>query len=285
MISTFPKKENKDLFEAFASPAPEGVLRFWWLGQAGFCFKYMNQLLLIDPYLSDSLAEKYKDRELKHKRMAPVPVRPEAIRDCSWYLCTHGHTDHMDAWTIKGVLACSSPRFLIPAAEVMRGLERGIPAENLLTINAGEQVELAPGLAVKAIPAAHEQLEVDAQGNHRFLGYILTFPGFTLFHSGDCVPYPGLSDYLAAQPIDLAFLPINGRDEFRLSHGIAGNFFVQEAIDLCQAAGIPGLVCHHFEMFDFNTIPRSSAQEALSRQAGPLDWLLPELGVAYTITN
>jgi L-ascorbate metabolism protein UlaG (beta-lactamase superfamily) len=37
------------------------VLSFWWLGQAGFAFQFMDTLNLIDPYLSDCLAEKYRE--------------------------------------------------------------------------------------------------------------------------------------------------------------------------------------------------------------------------------
>lgn len=272
-----------DLAGVFKQPVEENAVRFWWLGQAGFCIKYKEALWLIDPYLSDSLAEKYKDRELKHERMRPVPVAPETIRECTWYLCTHGHTDHMDAGTIKGVLARSTPKFLIPRAEIERGLQRGIPAGSLVPINAGEEVALNAEVVVKALPAAHEQLEVDPQGNHRYLGYVISFPGVTIFHSGDCVPYPGLAAFLHENPIDVAFLPINGRDEFRLSRGIAGNFSLQEAVELCQSAKIPTLVCHHFEMFDFNTVSRSAARETLTRTAGRLQWLLPEIGVTYTV--
>src|SRR5512143_877186 len=92
--------------------APE--VRFWWLGQAGFAFRHDNRLLLIDPYLSDSLAEKYRDGEFKHLRLMPVPVQPSEITGCDWYLCTHAHTDHMDPQTIRGVQQAGSPLFVVP---------------------------------------------------------------------------------------------------------------------------------------------------------------------------
>ena len=103
-------------------------LRFWWLGQAGFALRHRDVLLLIDPYLSDTLAEKYRNSEFKHLRMMPIPVAPEELSDCNWYLCTHGHTDRMDPGTIRGILQATSPNFLIPRAEMDRGHERGIPA-------------------------------------------------------------------------------------------------------------------------------------------------------------
>jgi L-ascorbate metabolism protein UlaG (beta-lactamase superfamily) len=81
----------------------------------------------------------------------------------------------------------------------------------------------------------------------------------------------------------VALLPINGRDEFRLARGVPGNFTVEEAVALCKEAGIAHLIGHHWGMFDFNTIEKSAAEALLRQHAGSLDWLLPEIGVTYTI--
>lgn len=273
-----------DLATAFSQPSHRGnEVYLWWLGQAGFALKYKTHLLLIDPYLSDSLAEKYRDQELKHQRMMPVPVAPEAIHTCAWYLCTHSHTDHMDPPTIQAVNRASSPNFLVPRAEIARAVERGVPPNKLFAMNAGESLTLTPEITVEAVAAAHEQLEQDERGNYKFLGYILSLGGLRLYHSGDTIPYHSLAKTLSCQRINLGLLPINGRDQFRRSRGIPGNFTLQEAIVLCHRAGIPHLVGHHFDMFEFNTIDRPTAQTILRQQAGSLDWLLPEIGVTYTI--
>jgi len=70
---------------------------------------------------------------------------------------------------------------------------------------------------------------------------LLRFPGITIYHSEDSVPYGGLPEILRAQQIHLALLPVNGRDSERLAKGIAGNFTLAEAIDLCRLAQIPTL--------------------------------------------
>ncbi len=262
-----------------------GEVALWWLGQAGFALRYGETLLLIDPYLSDALAEKYRDAELKHLRMMPPPVDPAAIRGCDWLLCTHGHTDHMDAQTVASILQNNTPRFVIPRAEVERASQRGIPLARALPLNAGETVQLAEDITVTAVAAAHEALETDAAGNHKFLGYILTLGDLRIYHSGDSVPYAGLPETLAAHQIDLALLPINGRDEFRRSRGVPGNFTVEEAIALCRAARIPHLLGHHWGLFDFNTIDPVAAAAILAEQAGDLDWLLPQVGMTYVVSD
>ncbi len=41
----------------------------WWLGQAGFLLRYKNTTIIIDAYLSDALALKYKGQDYPHQRM------------------------------------------------------------------------------------------------------------------------------------------------------------------------------------------------------------------------
>jgi L-ascorbate metabolism protein UlaG (beta-lactamase superfamily) len=273
-----------NLASVFALQAERGEgVCFWWLGQAGFAIRHQESLLLIDPYLSNSLAEKYKNAEFKHQRMIPIPVDPADIRGCQYYLCTHAHTDHMDPLTIQSLQHGSHPFFIVPRAEIDRAVERGMAASSLGNINAGEIIELDGDIKIEALASAHEKLEIDANGNFKHLGYVISIGGLRLYHSGDCVPYPGLAQHLAQLCIDIALLPINGRDEYRASRGVPGNFTLSEAIELCQMAAIPMLVGHHFEMFDFNTIDREEAVEILNQKAGNLKWLLPEIGLTYQI--
>jgi L-ascorbate metabolism protein UlaG (beta-lactamase superfamily) len=146
---------------------------------------------------------------------------------------------------------------------------------------------------VEAIPAAHEVLETDDEGRHRLLGFILDFIDSSglegsvqrvrVYHSGDCVPYPGLATSLASRGIDLALLPVNGRDERRRALGIAGNFTFEEAVELCRDASIPALMPHHFGMFANNTVSRRELEEKASRLGCVPRCVLPEAGVGYVI--
>jgi hypothetical protein len=42
-------------------------------------------------------------------------------------------------------------------------------------------------------------------------------------------PYDGIQKYLKKLKPDIALLPINGRDDYRLSHNSPGNFHFEEA--------------------------------------------------------
>jgi L-ascorbate metabolism protein UlaG (beta-lactamase superfamily) len=189
----------------------------------------------------------------------------------------------LDPDTVEGLLQNNSPLFVAPRARRDVALERNIPADRLQAVTAGDRVELGDGISVTAVPAAHEDLEFDANGDSVFLGYILEIAGLRIYHSGDCVPFDGQAELLRQHRVDLALLPINGRDGRRLQNGVPGNMTVHEAAALCRQAAIPAVVGHHFGLFDFNTVPREAAARELGEVAGALQWTLPELGPSYVI--
>jgi L-ascorbate metabolism protein UlaG (beta-lactamase superfamily) len=234
--------------------AEKGSLVLEWLGQAGFFLRYGSLNIIIDAYLSDSLAEKYKGKEFPHVRMMPPPIQPQDVRQLDWVLCTHRHSDHMDPGTLP-VLAEVNPRcrFIVPRAEHEHASAMGLTVSRTEFVNAGEKLNLGGGVWLEPIPSAHEQFKVNGRGEHHYLGYILGFDEIRLYHSGDCVPYDGLAEHLLARRVDVALLPINGRSEHLRRKGVPGNFTFEEAVNLCQAARIPVMVGHHWGMFDFNT--------------------------------
>lgn len=284
MVNISEERINKSLKKLINQSMPPDGVYFWWLGQSGFAFRSGNTLLLIDPYLSDSLAIKYADHEFKHSRMMPPPIDPREVTGCDWYLCTHAHTDHMDPTTIHNIRQSSNPNFVIPRAETEMVENLGIPKERILSINAFESIKLAHNISVEAIPSAHEELVRDDEGNCLYLGYIISINGIRIYHSGDTIAYSILAETLEKKKISIAFLPINGRDKYLSSKGIPGNMNVEEAIVLCHSVNIRNLVCHHFEMFQFNTIDRKTAREKLIECSTSLNWVLPKIGITYCIS-
>ncbi len=254
----------------------------WWLGQAGFLIAQGGLRIVIDAYLSDSLAEKYRGKAFSHTRMMPPPVAPDGLTGIDWLLCTHGHTDHMDPGTIPALLATNpQARVLAPRAERARALERGVPPERLVLIDAGETVDLG-GVRCTATPSAHEEM-TRAEGGFLYLGYVLSGAGVTLWHSGDTIPWGGQAEWLAPFRVDLALLPVNGRDAQRAANGVPGNLTMAEAITLTDAIGARSMIAHHFGLFDFNTLDAVAGQSLIDTLPHKAEVILASTFTAFRI--
>ena len=249
---------------------PGKEVRLFWLGQAGFVIDGGGRRVVVDPYLSNSLADKYRGTTFPHMRMMPPPVAPDQIRHVDLVLATHAHTDHLDAGTLPRLMAANPQAKLIaPRAAASLALERAsIPSDRLIGIDASERVAHRD-LAVTATRAAHERLETDESGRHRFLGLSIEIAGCRIFHSGDTIPYHGQIEEVRALRADLALFPVNGRDVLRAANGVPGNMNMAEAIELASGAGIDAMIAHHFDMFEFNTVPRHEIEQAASRAPSP----------------
>ncbi|KXF75252.1 hypothetical protein ATN84_20945 [Paramesorhizobium deserti] len=229
---------------------------FYWLGQAGFVIDIAGKRLVIDPYLSDSLAIKYRGARYPHRRMMPPPIAPAELMGADYVLCTHAHTDHMDPGTLPALFAANPATALIaPRAVRAAALERsGLPETRTRFVDAGETISLGDGLEVIPTRAAHETIERDADGNHRFLGFLIKGQDVTLWHSGDTIPFDGQVEEVSPHRPDIALLPVNGRRQELSSQGVPGNLSLAEAVELTRAIRAPNMIAHHYGLFDFNTI-------------------------------
>jgi L-ascorbate metabolism protein UlaG (beta-lactamase superfamily) len=276
---------SEPLSEILAEPPGDG-LRLYWLGQAGFVVEAAGRRIVIDPYLSDSLAEKYRGTPRPHVRMMPPPVSIERIGAIDLVICTHAHTDHMDPGTLKLLLRLNpNAALLAPRAVRVKALDRsGIEESRLLLINNGETIEFGSGFVIIATRSAHEALEMDQAGQYPFLGYLFDFGGLRLWHSGDCVPFLGLEDELRTLRPNIALLPVNGRRADLARSGVSGNFSLNEAIKLGRAIGVSDLVAHHYGMFDFNTAD-PDAIDLAAKTTGDLHVHRARTGIAFTWTT
>jgi L-ascorbate metabolism protein UlaG (beta-lactamase superfamily) len=207
--------------------------------------------LLVDPYLSDSLTAKYASTDKPHVCMTERVIAPERLDFINVVASTHNHTDHFDPDTLGPLLAANSElAIVVPAANRAIAAERlGIAPDRLLTIDDGQTLD-ADGFAITAVPAAHETIERDEQGRLRFLGYLIGAGGLTVYHAGDTVLYDGMVERLGEHQIDVALVPINGRDP---SRRVAGNLWGREAAWLARRIGARLAIPCHYEMFEFNT--------------------------------
>jgi len=233
-----------------ASDRRNGGFRLWWLGQSGFLLQWQGVHVLLDPYLSDSLSKKYSQTEKPHVRMTELVVDPARISFVDIVTCTHNHTDHLDAETLSPILANTRVKLVIAEANRAFVADRlKIDSSVAIGLDDGTSVEIS-GIRFSGIASAHEALDRDEWGRAKYLGFVLQFGGWTIYHSGDTVRYEGMSEKLRPFKIDVALLPINGRAAERR---VPGNLFGREAAQLARDIEAELVIPCHFEMFEFNT--------------------------------
>jgi L-ascorbate metabolism protein UlaG (beta-lactamase superfamily) len=245
------KKDEALIAEMDASLHNDTGFQLWWLGQSGFLLQWKGKRVLIDPYLSDSLTKKYAATDKPHTRMSELVLRPELLRNISVVTSSHNHTDHLDAETLIPVLE-NNPgiQFIIPEANrdfVAERIkcERDIP----IGLNDGKSVTI-DGFTFYGIPAKHNEIDRDKSGNCKYMGYVIEFGSYKIYHSGDTLWFDEMIDILKPFAVDIALLPINGNDP---SRKVAGNLNCAEAVKLGKALGVKEVIPCHYDMFSFNT--------------------------------
>jgi L-ascorbate metabolism protein UlaG (beta-lactamase superfamily) len=241
---------------------PPGQLALWSLGQAGFVIKGGATMAYIDPYLSNSIEESGGSA-----RRFPIPIDPRAASHAQIVFATHEHADHADIATLGPLMAASASAMLITSPQGRElALQADVADQRIRLARLGERVELA-GLAYTATPAAHYSYEVDQHRHARWMGFLIECNGVTLYHSGDTVVIPQILEALAGQPIDIAILPINGRDFFREQRQIVGNLWPSEAIDLAVQLEARVLLGCHNDLFAGNRVNPGTLFDELDRRA------------------
>jgi len=248
------RPQGRDLIlEMDQTVLPNGSVALWYLGQSGFVAKGGGRVAYFDPYLSDFLEQFTVGRPDADPRHFRPPLGPSDVCNADLFFGSHYHYDHIDPTVVRAVARCSPAcRFIVPGAALETLEAFGLPPDRVVT-PAVDQLQTSAGVSFVSIPAAHEAFDYDPVHGYPYRGYVVTLGGVTIYHAGDCVPYDGLVERLAALDVDIALLPINGRDYFRLGRGFTGNFSYREAAELASAAGIRLLIPMHFGMHLANT--------------------------------
>ncbi|MBT2287690.1 MBL fold metallo-hydrolase [Paenibacillus albidus] len=240
-------KQNKRTGQALiqevqGTEVPYGCLAVWFLGQESVIIKGDGVTLYIDPYVSEN-----PDRSF------PPPIGPGDITGADVCLITHDHSDHLDRGSIPSITA-NNPTltFMAPAVCEPQLRELGAAAGQILIAEPGNWTTPSGNLRVLPVSAAHEQKDTDEQGRPLYVGYIIQLNGVTLYHAGDTVLFPELIETVSAQDIDLALLPINGRDYFRNERNIVGNMSYREAAEFAAVAGFETVIPLHYDLFAGN---------------------------------
>lgn len=250
----FPMELRENLKEKIlTTKLLDSQIALFYVGQEGFLIKYRETYVLIDAYLSDFVDRHSDGRGLGWTRNYPAPIAAEELDFVDYVFCSHEHCDHADPDTLGTLAAVNSKAtYIVPAPIVSTICSYGVPAQKILPARDGVEIAL-DRFFVLPIASAHEELHQDANGDYCELGYKFTFGTHTVYHSGDCCIYDGLAEKIGS--VDIAMLPVNGRDYYRFSTNIIGNMDSGEALELADLLNARLLIPMHFDLYDGNGIP------------------------------
>jgi len=253
--------------------------RLWWLGQSGFLIQSHGRHLLLDPYLSNSLAAQSENFATPRVRVTRRPIEPERLNFIDVVATSNLDGDHFDPETLLPLLKVNREMpLVIPEANRAVALER-LETKDMLcvtgtdnpplfsrlkTLTQRDSIELS-GFKIHAVAAAQNSIEKDELGRCTSLGYVVEMGSWTLYYSGDTARYPDMAAILRKWQIDVALLPINGQSNADPARNASRNLSGPEAAELARDVGVGIAIPCHYDMFESDS-PSPAAFAAKSRE-------------------
>lgn len=153
-----------------------GTVVLWWLYQAGVAVKTPGgTIVLIDPYLSDSVTRSYGLPRAVAAPLDPAEAHADAL------LATHSHEDHLDPDCIEPFLSHDRSRFIGPPTATDKVVAAGIDPARTTAVGRGDLITLGD-LSVRAVHARHM---FGLEPTPDAVGYLLECGDVRVYHSGD----------------------------------------------------------------------------------------------------
>lgn len=205
-------------------------MKITWLGQAGLMLETSGTTIIVDPYLSDSVAA----IEPKNKRRVAVDekllkIKPDII------VLTHNHLDHTDPETLKHYLSEDSNVCVLASGNAWTEVRKFGGNNNYVMFNRHTQWT-ANGIKFTAVKAEHS----DAHA----VGVIIEAEGKRYYITGDTLYNTDIFEDLPDN-INVVFLPVNG---------LGNNMNMTDAAEFCKKIGAKAVPMHCglFDDFDMN---------------------------------
>lgn len=202
-------------------------MKITWFGQAGLLLQGAGITVMIDPYLSDSVAALQPEN---HRRQ-PVDERFFAVQPDVLVL-THDHRDHYDPETVARFVGADTAVTVLAPSSVWPQVRRIGGAGNNYVLFDRQTVWSERGWRFTAVPAQHSDPAA--------IGVVIEAEGRTLYVTGDTLYSHAIFGALP-EKIDAVFLPINGR---------GNNMNIPDAEAFIRRCGAAKAVPLHFGLFD-----------------------------------
>lgn len=201
-------------------------MKIIWLGQAGLLMETEGISIIIDPYLSDSVAAvnpKNKRRVEVEERF--LQLRPDVL------ICTHNHLDHTDPETLKHYLDRDGGITVLAPESAWQEVRKFGHDHNYVRFNRHTQWTYKH-IRFTAVKAEHSDVHP--------IGVIIEAEGKVLYITGDTLYNTEIFEDLPER-IDIVFLPVNG---------VGNNMNMEDAKRFCEKIGPRKAVPLHCGLFD-----------------------------------
>ena len=173
-------------------------MKITWLGQAGLLFETNGKMIIVDPYLSDSV----KTIEPHNYRRVAVDDRFLQIKP-DMILLTHNHLDHVDLETLAHYLGEESEVTVLASGNAWQNVRNAFGGikNNYVQFNRGTEWT-ENGICFQAVYAEHS--------DDKAIGIVMQAEGKTYYITGDTLYNAKIFKDLPKK-IDYIFIPVNGR--------------------------------------------------------------------------
>lgn len=202
-------------------------MKIVFLGQNGILIKSKKSTFVIDPYLSNSVAETEPQNVRRQKIDEKFfKIKPDVI------LITHSHADHYDEGTLDKLLENNVGAVLLVPPSVYLAAKKRYPGCNCVYFRSGTSFSVG-GAVFTAVKAEHSDPEA--------IGAVISCDDKTLYVTGDTLYSERVFESLPQTEFDAVFLPINGR---------GNNMNPVDAAKFAKRVNTRFVVPTHFGMFD-----------------------------------
>lgn len=173
-------------------------MKLTWLGQHGVALESGGCLLMVDPYLLDTMHESLGEGCARRVPVdeAWLQARPDVV------LLTHDHIDHLDMPSLQAVVKAEKSVAVVAGVNAWNKVRGQLEGDhNYIMMTPGCEWTV-PQFRIRAIHARHS----DMTG----VGYVVEAEGLTIVISGDTLYFADAAKEVGKQA-DIAIVVMNGK--------------------------------------------------------------------------
>lgn len=229
-------------------PAQAADLAVTWYGHATALIEVDGYRILTDPVWSERVSP---SPLVGPARLHPVPAPLSELPPVDAVIISHDHYDHLDAATVRALVAGQSAPFVVPVGIGAHLRHWGVPDQRIVELDWGGSVSLselgrardAEDLTITCVEARHFSGRGLIRNTTLWASWSLAGPTRRVYFGGDTGYTKAFAEAgTTLGPFDLTLLPIGAYDERWTDVHMNPEEAVRAHADLCAGDPTHGLL-------------------------------------------